>query len=68
MKLDLPVADHSTLSQHNRQLTITLSAKDLVKSGHLVVDMTGVKVYGEGEWKVRQHSDGKLQAWRKLSL
>lgn len=35
---------------------------------HVVVDSTGVKVYGEGEWKVRQHGYGKRRTWRKLHL
>jgi len=44
----------------------TLPVKNLSKSLHLVVDSTGVKVYGEGEWKVRQHGIGKRRTWRKL--
>jgi len=32
------------------------------------VDSTGVKVYGEGEWRVRQHGVGKRRTWRKLRL
>jgi len=35
---------------------------------HLVVDTTGLKVYGEGEWKVRQHGASKRRIWRKLHL
>ena len=35
---------------------------------HVVVDSTGVKVYGEGEWKVRQHGYSKRRTWRKLHL
>ena len=35
---------------------------------HLVVDATGLKVYGEGEWKVRQHGWNKRRTWRKLHL
>lgn len=35
---------------------------------HLVVDTTGLKVYGEGEWKVRQHGASKRRTWRKLHL
>ncbi len=34
----------------------------------MVVDSTGVKVYGEGEWKVRQHGYSKRRTWRKLHL
>ena len=35
---------------------------------HIVVDSTGLKVYGEGEWKVRQHGYSKRRTWRKLHL
>ena len=35
---------------------------------HLVVDSTGLKLYGEGEWKVRQHGYSKRRTWRKLHL
>ena len=34
----------------------------------VVVDSTGLKVCGEGEWKVRIHGVGKRQTWRKLYL
>jgi DDE family transposase len=66
MKLDLTAPDHSTLSRRRKQLSITLPVKDWSKTRHLVVDSTGVKVYGEGEWKVRQHGVGKRRTWRKL--
>jgi Transposase DDE domain len=68
MKLDLTAPDHSTLSRRRRRLTITLPVKDWSRSRHLVIDSTGVKVYGEGEWKVRQHGVGKRRTWRKLHL
>jgi len=35
---------------------------------HLVVDSTGLKVFGEGEWKVRQHGVSRRRLWRKLHL
>ena len=34
----------------------------------VVFDSTGLKVYGEGEWKVRTHGAGKRRIWRKLHL
>jgi hypothetical protein len=39
-------------------------------SGHidLVMDSTGLKIYGEGEWKVRTHGKSKRRTWRKLHL
>jgi hypothetical protein len=35
---------------------------------HLAVDATGLKIYGEGEWKVRVHGKGKRRVWRKRPL
>ena len=35
---------------------------------HLAIDATGLKVHGEGEWKVRTHAKGKRRVWRKLHL
>jgi hypothetical protein len=35
---------------------------------HVLVDATGLKVYGEGEWKVRVHGIGKRRTWRKLHI
>ena len=34
----------------------------------LVIDATGLKVYGEGEWHVRHHGGRKRRTWRKLPL
>ncbi len=34
----------------------------------IVVDSSGLKVYGEGEWKVRQHGVSKRRTWRKVHL
>ena len=41
---------------------------DTLQDIHLVVDSTGLKIYGEGEWKVRQHGVGKRRTWRKVHL
>ncbi|WP_262510963.1 IS5 family transposase [Runella rosea] len=35
---------------------------------HIVVDSTGLKVYGEGEWMVRKHGASKRRVWCKLHL
>ncbi len=35
---------------------------------HLVVDGTGLKIFGDGEWKVRQHGTSKRRTWRKVHL
>ncbi len=49
MELDLPVPDHSTVSRRMRKLNITIPVMPTTEGIHLVVDSTGVKVYGEGE-------------------
>lgn len=68
LKLDLTAPDHSTLSRRRSQLTVTLPVTAVSQPRHVVVDSTGVKVYGEGEWKVRQHGWSKRRTWRKLHL
>jgi hypothetical protein len=68
LKLSLTVPEHSTLSRRRHHLKISLPVQDWSKARHLVVDSTGVKVYGEGEWKVRQHGWSKRRTWRKLHL
>ena len=40
----------------------------LASATHVVVDSTGLKIFGEGEWKVRQHGIGKRHTWRKIHL
>lgn len=68
MEIDLPVPDHSTLSRRVGKLSIDLPVMPKSGARHIVVDSTGVKVYGEGEWKTRQHGVSKRRTWRKLHL
>jgi hypothetical protein len=65
--LHLPVPDHTTLSRRGKDLEVRLPKK---ASGHMdiVIDSTGLKVYGEGEWKVRTHGKSKRRTWRKLHI
>jgi len=46
---------YSTLSRRQGSLAVAVPVKPIRKPMHLVVDSTGLKVYGEGEWKVRKH-------------
>jgi hypothetical protein len=63
----LPVPDHTTLSRRGKDLKVILPKK---ASGHIniVMDSTGLKVFGEGEWKVRTHGKSKRRTWRKLHI
>ena len=67
LKLTLCAPDHTTLSRRGKTLKVKLPKK---ASGHLdvVMDSTGLKIYGEGEWKVRNHGKSKRRTWRKLHL
>jgi hypothetical protein len=68
LSLNLPAPDYSTLSRRARQLQLSLSAQPTKTISHLVIDSTGLKVYGEGEWKVRVHGADKRRTWRKLHI
>jgi IS5 family transposase len=67
MGLDLEVPHYSTLSRRAADLKVDLARKSKGPL-HLVLDSTGLKVYGEGEWKVRKHGYSKRRTWRKLHL
>ncbi len=65
--------DYSTLSYRSKDLNIPMSTavRKALLSGeglHIAVDSTGVKIYGEGEWKVRKHGWTKRRTWRKVHL
>ena len=67
MKVNAPAPHYSTVSRRARLLALSLTT-DKKKIKHLVIDSTGLKVYGEGEWKVRTHGKDKRRTWRKLHI
>lgn len=63
----LPVPNYSTLSRRAKALQVTLPAlRNVGEAVHLLVDSTGLKLFGEGEWKVRKHRYAKRRSWRKV--
>ena len=66
--LSLSVPCYTTLCRRRQSLAVALPRRERSGSLHLVVDSTGVKVYGEGEWKVRRYGWAKRRRWRKLHL
>ncbi|WP_368158061.1 IS5 family transposase [Aeromonas sp. R10-2] len=68
MNVPLCAPDYSCVS--NRARTVKVSYRQLAKRRitNLVIDSTGLKVFGEGEWKVRKHGAKKRRVWRKLHL
>jgi len=65
--LDLRVPDHSTLSRRAETLEVPRP-----KAGstpvHLLVDSTGLKLCGSGEWLEEKHGTKRRRAWRVLHL
>ena len=67
MGLDLAAPHYSTLPRRAAALEVDLARKGQGPL-HLVMDSTGLKVYGAGEWKVRKHGYSKRRTCRKLHL
>lgn len=69
MGLDLPVPSYSQISRraksfHKRVDRLTQGKK----ARHIIFDSTGLKVHGEGEWKVKVHGKSKRRIWRKFHI
>ena len=65
LQVGVPAPHYSTLSRRQACLNVKLPRQSKGKALHLVVDSTGCKVYGESEWKVRQHGYSYRRTWRK---
>ena len=68
MGLDIKSPDYSCISKRAKTVEVSyrIPAKGPVM--HLAIDSTGLKVFGEGEWKVKKHGAEKRRIWRKLHL
>jgi Transposase DDE domain len=64
-KVEIP--DYTIINRRRKKLDIKIKESGRGKK-YIVVDSTGAKVYGEGEWKVRQHGWSKHRTWRKIHL
>ncbi len=67
MRVDLPIPHYSTVSKRTKDLSVDLPIREK-ECMHIVIDSTGLKIFGEGEWKVRMHGVSKRRTWRKLHL
>ena len=67
--LDLAVPDHTTLSRRAETLQVPRprSGSD-AEPMHLLVDSTGLKLCGPGEWLVEKHGTRTRRSWKKLHL
>lgn len=64
----IAMPDYTLLCKRSANLSIDLAPSETGEPKHIVVDSTGLKIYGEGEWKVRQHGCSKRRTWRKFHL
>ena len=69
MGLSLKAPDHTTLSRRNRDVEIPRLARGHDGPLHLVIDSTGLKIFGDGEWQAHKHkASNQRRSWRKLHL
>ncbi len=72
MKRELQVPCYTQLCRRQTQINAFSSPTPPdeipVEPIYIVLDSTGLKVYGEGEWKVKKHGADKRRTWRKLHL
>ncbi len=66
--LELAVPDHSTLSRRAQTLLLPRRPRSGTGPLHLLVDSTGLKLGGPGEWQREKHGVKKRRSWRKLHL
>ncbi len=66
--LDWTVPDFSTLSRRQNGLNVAIPYRPSTDALHLLIDSTGIKVEGEGEWFAKKHGPSKPRQWRKMHI
>jgi hypothetical protein len=68
LRLTWPIPDYSTLCRRQKTITVDIPYRPSEKCLHLLVDSTGIKMLGEGEWKRKKHGAAYRHQWRKVHL
>ena len=68
MNVPLCAPDYTCVSKRASTIKVSYRQPPKGQITDLVIDSTGLKVFGEGEWKVRKHGPDKRRVWRKLHL
>src|ERR687897_1247849 len=70
LDVGIGIPDHTTFSRRSPGLALAGSLAQAQRTGpvHVVIDSTGLKVYGAGEWLAEQHGERGKRMWRKLHL
>ncbi|CAN0263380.1 unnamed protein product, partial [Chrysoparadoxa australica] len=66
--LDWAVPDFSTLCRRQRTLNVAIPYRGGKGTLNLLIDSTGIKARGEGEWSARKHGGPKRRIWRKIHI
>jgi len=66
--LDWPVPDYSTLCRRQKSLAVQIPYRRADGPLNLLVDSTGIKFLGDGEWQARKHGPQGRRQWRKIHL
>ncbi|UWR91074.1 IS5 family transposase [Phaeobacter inhibens] len=66
--LDWVVPDFSTLCRRQRTLNVAIPYRGGAGPLNLLIDSTGIKAEGEGEWNARKHGGSKRRIWRKIHI
>lgn len=66
--LDWPVPDCSTLCRRQARIGVQISYRRSGKPLNLLIDSTGVKFRGDGEWLARKHGPSRRRQWRKVHI
>jgi hypothetical protein len=66
--LALTVPDHSTMCRRSKRLALPSLRRSETGPLHLLVDSTGLKLGGAGEWLVEKHGTSRRRSWRKLHI
>jgi Transposase DDE domain len=66
LEIDLPVPDYSTLSRRSRTMRVPEFRPGSAEPLHLLIDSTGLKLGGAGEWLIEKHGSTRRRSWRKL--
>lgn len=68
MDVPLKSPSYSCISKRAKRVEVQYRLPSRGSVAYVVIDATGLKVFGEGEWKMRKHGKEKRRSWRKLHL
>src|SRR4051794_14096975 len=66
--VSLAIPDHTTFSRRSIGLSLPTTLTPSSEPVHVVIDSTGLKVYGAGEWQREKHGERGRRSWRKLHV